>query len=246
MSLVPELALTLRSLLRRPFVPVLLVLVVGTGVAFLTTSFSVLDAMLWRPLAFGEPSRYVMMGEREQGRGSAPVPRTRADVYATVRQAHGEGKLPSVEAIIPVEEREVSLVVNGIGSEETATWLVPHTTRHRDTVPLLGHVPAGPDGGARAAPGTALGEALWARRFARDPGVLGAPGTFDGEAAVIVGVMPARFQFHRVSEVWVAWPEAERLHDPAREGQLVVKLVEGADWHDVASAATTILGESVA
>src|SRR5690606_1791038 len=159
----------------------------------------------------------------------------RADVYATVRQAHGEGKLPSVEAIIPVEEREVSLVVDGTGSEETGTWLVPHNTRHLETAPLLGRFPADPDGGTRAAREIAIGEALWARRFARDPGVLGAPVTFDGEAAVIVGVMPARFQFHRVSEVWVAWPEADLLHDPAREVQLVVKLVEGADWHDVAS-----------
>jgi len=216
---------------------VLLVLVVGTSITFVTTAFSVLDAMLWRPLVFGEHSRYMLMGETERGAGFAPVPRARVDVYAVVERARQEGKLPLVEAIIPLEERAASLVVDGVGSEETATWLVPRTMRHLETAPILGRLPADPDGASRAAREIAIGEALWNRRFVRDSAVIGRQVIFDGEQAVIVGVMPARFQFHRVSEVWVAWPEDDLLAEPSRDVLLLVKMVEGAAWRDIATQA---------
>src|SRR5439155_5662534 len=48
-----------------------------------------------------------------------------------------------------------------------------------------------------------LSQGLWARRFGRDPGILGKTITLDAESYTVVGVMPAGFQFPNAeTELW--------------------------------------------
>ncbi|MHB1222645.1 MAG: ABC transporter permease [Gemmatimonadaceae bacterium] len=229
-----ELLLVARGILRRPAVPMLLVLVVAAGVTFLTTAYGVFDALLWRPLPYGAPSRYAMLGEARRG-AFPPVPRSGVDLVAAYFDAQAHGRMPAVEALIPLEERRVNLEVDGVASAETATWLLVGTMHHLQVAPLIGRYPADPDGAARVAREIAVGEGLWARSFARSREVIGRRVMVDGEAAVVVGVMPATFQFHRMSELWVAWSSEELFADPSRSVPLVARLSANGTFDDLGS-----------
>jgi predicted permease len=226
-SILREVPFVVRGLLRRPAVPSVLALVVAVGVTFLATGYTVFDGLLWRELPYGPAERWMVLGETYND-AVGPMPRSRVDTWAAYQDAHERGRLPAVEAFIPLEERDVNLTMDGVASGETATWLLPASFPHLQTPPLLGRYPADPDGAGRLAREIAIGQRLWHRRFGGRPDVLGQRVTVNDESAVIVGVMPDGFQFHRMSDVWVAWSRAEIMADPDREMPLVVRLAEGA------------------
>src|SRR5262249_26567393 len=69
--------------------------------------------------------------------------------------------------------------------------------------PLLGRVFLPSEDRPAAQPLAVLGEALWRRRFAADPNVVGRAVLVNGVSTTIVGVMPASFQFPREEiEIW--------------------------------------------
>jgi predicted permease len=232
LHLASELGRTARDLSRRPAVPSLLALVVAVGITFLVTAFSVFDALLWRGTPYGPHERFLLLGEAPDRSSMAPMPGIRVDSYAAYQDAHDRGQTPELEGLIPFQERDVSLVADGVASKEVAAWLLPDAFTLLRSSPLFGRTPADPDGGARLAREIAIGERLWARRFGRRADVLGERVRLNGESAVIVGVMPARFGFHRFSEIWVAWSPAEIVADPAETIHLVGRIAGGSDAND--------------
>ena len=62
---------------------------------------------------------------------------------------------------------------------------------------------------------------LWQRRFSSDRNVLGKPIILDGNAYIVVGVMPQGFQFAPFwatrAELWVPNAFGARIHDPRRQ-----------------------------
>ena len=53
------------------------------------------------------------------------------------------------------------------------------------------------------APVVVVSHALWQRRFAGDPELVGKPITLDGRSYTVVGIAPAGFQYPDKTEVWV-------------------------------------------
>jgi predicted permease len=70
------------------------------------------------------------------------------------------------------------------------------------TVPLLGRTLTERDESPGEAPVVVIGHALWERRFASDPGVVGRTVQLGTAAATIVGVMPEDFGFPKNELIW--------------------------------------------
>lgn len=85
-----DLAAAARGLGRRPLVPTVLA-VVAVGVAFLVSTFSALDALLWRPLTIGPHWRYLMLGEARRGHGGGTLPYAGVDLYVACQDALERG-----------------------------------------------------------------------------------------------------------------------------------------------------------
>jgi predicted permease len=210
-----------RTLARNPAFTAAIVLALALGIGATTAVFSVVEAVLLRPLAYRDPERLVVMLHR----GVNPV--APANFFDWRRQASGFERMGAAESWAP----------NLTGGDEAET--VPALRMTADVLPMLGVAPL--LGRAflpgEEAPGqdhvAVLGHALWQRRFGGDAGIVGRTIALNGEPYTVVGVMPRAFAFPPFwatgAELWAPLSLAERA--TSREGsslRIFARLKPGA------------------
>jgi predicted permease len=193
----------LRALRRDLRLTTFAVLVVGLGVGAAVTVFSVVHALVLRPLPFREPGRLVWIDNRALDQLLA----LQGEDYSSrgVQVAHvetlkaGSRMLADVAGFF-VHYGRGDHSLTGRGEPERLTGVEVTA----NFFPLLGvSLAAGRPftaeearwGGPKA---VLLSHAFWKRRFAADPGVVGRPLAIDGVPMTVAGVLPAAFDFGRV------------------------------------------------
>jgi putative ABC transport system permease protein len=194
----------LRMLWRSPAFAALAVATLAIGIGTSTAIFSVINAVLLRPLPYPDADRLVRLVES-----------------AVTSHSSGGARLVRPGIVVPelVELRArtqtlshvgVSLIAGRTMTGDGETVRLVGARISTTIIPMLGATPQlgrifTPDeehGGADAV--IILSDATWRRRFSRDPRVLGRAVTLDGRAHKIVGVMPPSFAFPDPStEFWV-------------------------------------------
>ena len=190
-----------RALARTPGFTLTAVLTLGLGIGSTAAVFSIVDAIVIRPLPYADAGRLVRISERlrsERGEASA-APVSVPDFIALRERVHG---LERLSAIYPA--KSVQLAGGGEPLKVEAA-LVTH-----DLFPLLGRgalagrafVAADERPGAE--PVVLLGQGFWRRRFGSDPGLVGKTLTLDGRPTTVVGILPDDFHFPSSrSEIWM-------------------------------------------
>jgi putative ABC transport system permease protein len=166
-----------RTLLKNPGFTTAAVLTLALATGATTAIFTVVNAVLLRPLPFAAPERLVQI----------------APVNSIVSRAALEEFRRSASA---QEITEYALTTRHLAVSGDAERLsVVMTDREFFSVlgaqPLVGRT-FGPDDPPRA---VVLGAAFWRRRFKGDPHVVGQTIAIDDESFTVLGVMPQRFQF---------------------------------------------------
>ena len=168
------------------------ILIAGLGIGASSTVFSVVNALLLRPLPFRDPGRLVWITNGDE-------------LHHPNRTLFGP---PGIE---PIVLRSGGLVrvyragdseLTGIGEPERLTS-VPVTGNF---FALLGVQPAigrsftteECQGKYSAPPAMLLSYSFWRRRFASDPNVVGRKLTLNNQPVTVVGVLPASFDFASV------------------------------------------------
>ncbi|HUJ28036.1 MAG TPA: ABC transporter permease [Myxococcales bacterium] len=176
-----------RTLLRSPGFSALAVAIVALGLGAALAVVEVADAVLLRPLPFADPDRVVTAW---QVSGGTRITLDGADFLDWRAQA-------GFEQMAAVSGRGFTATF-GEQPERIEGAIVSE-----GFFPLLGAQPL--LGRALSVDGAAvLSESLWRSRFAGDRSVIGRTLTLDGEPHEIAGVMPARFRYPPLAEVWVA------------------------------------------
>ena len=196
-----DLKYALRTLGRSPAFSVAVVLTVALGIGANTAMFSVIRAVLLKPLAYQDPDRLVLVAD-----GATPV---RFDELKAASQSYTE-----IGAFAGGQE---NLALSGIGEPEVLKGArVSGNFLHLLGVnPLLGRgfFPAEDKPGAPAV--AILSAELWRRRFDRDRSIVGKTVTLAGMTYTVVGVLPARFQFpFSGTDVWVTRPSEWSVISP--------------------------------
>jgi putative ABC transport system permease protein len=209
-----ELSQALRSLARaRGFVAVV-VLILGLGIGANTAIFSVVRAVLLRPLPFAEPDRLVRL-------------------YESFRTGGGEAEL-SLAPLTWQRWRESNTVFEDIGAA-TGTSLTlggggdapQYVAGARVSFnffsvlgvkPVLGRDFLAEEDRPGAAPVVLVGHGVWQRRFG-SADVVGQSVVLDGVPHTIVGVMPESFRHPFRAEVWV--PLALRIEPVQATGRFL-------------------------
>ncbi len=194
-----QLAVTLRSLARRPSFTAVAVLTLAVGVASTTAVFSVIRGVLLRPLPYQRSDRLVGVWERDATGGRdrqavcAPVFdewRRRTDLFdgvAAYRDGYG-----------------IALTGDGDPVRVPAAITTPGLFAVLRTVPQAGRALAEKDAAEGANRVAVISDGLWRRRFAGAGGAIGRVVVMDGSPVEIVGVMPPGFSFPSPgTDVWL-------------------------------------------
>jgi len=177
------------------------------GISSTTANFSVCDAMLWKPLPVPNLSRLAMVLQRIPGQPNDWGLVPRADL-ADIRQQQSV-----FEGVAAWDSALSNLAGNGAAPERVTRYLV--TANFFALVgaqPALGRTLALEEDQLGHERVVVLGDALWRRRFATDPGIVGRDVRIDDEDYRVIGVMPKKFVFPMNSELWtpLALTAAER------------------------------------
>ena len=179
-----DLRFALRRLARAPGFAVAAILCLALGIGANTAIFSVINAVLLRPLPHEEPERLVGIWEASEFRGSernTVSPANYQDWRSASRSFSGMAAVSGGTANLTGGGQPVEVSVQGA----TANLFDVLGIR-----PALGRAFVAADDKLDAPSVALLGYGLWQRRFAGDPAIVGSTVRLDGTPTTVIGVMP--------------------------------------------------------
>jgi putative ABC transport system permease protein len=188
MRTLQDVRFALRLLVKRPGFAAVAILTLALGVGASTSIFSVVEAVLLRPLPFAEPDRLVQLTIRGDDGETYPLPD--ADFMAWREQNQSLLSLA-------VYDGGQTLALTGEGDAEQ---IVVRNVTDRffatlGVAPLLGRTFEEGEDSPGAPKSIVLSHAFWQRRFQGDSRAIGRSVLLEGVGHTIVGVMPASFAF---------------------------------------------------
>jgi putative ABC transport system permease protein len=196
-GLAQDVRYALRSLRSRPMLVVVAVAVLALGIGASTAVFSVVDAVLLRPLPFADAGRLIVAWQRSPD-NSVPFIEVSYPDYEDWRQ---QARTFEAMAILPTVNSGFLLA----GDEPVQVQGRLVSGNFFDVLgarALLGRVLRPDDDRAGAGRVVVLGHGLWQRRFGGDPAVVGRKLIVDGMPMQVVGVMPRAFRYPPKAEMW--------------------------------------------
>jgi putative ABC transport system permease protein len=191
-ALLKDIRYGIRSLLKRPSFTAIAVITLALGIGANTAIFSVVNAVLLRPLPYKDSDRLVMVWEADQKKGVNHV-QVSAPNYVDWRDQNDV--FEQMAAAFARPDTGVNL------SEGTNPEWVQAAVTTGNLFAVLGIQPAlgraflpeeEKAGNNRVA---ILSDSLWQRRFAGDRSIVGKTITLDARSYTVVGVLPVDFEF---------------------------------------------------
>ena len=219
-----------RSLSRNPFFTGVGVLTVALGIGAGVTVFTVVNAVLLRPLPVPDAERLVLLGHVAPGQprfGELRMSDALHFLYAEESR--------TLDGVAGFSDYQVSFTGPDNPQRVQAAWVTASFFDVMRMQPRIGRAFTEEDDRPGAAPVVVLADELWRTRFGADSGVVGRVVEIDGAGAEIVGVMPPGFAFSRPeTQVWLPMgldPENVRLGYFGFNG--VARIADGATLEQV-------------
>jgi putative ABC transport system permease protein len=207
-----DLRFGVRMLLKSPAFTLAAILSLAIGIGANTALYSVVNAVLWRPLPYTNAERLVRVGED-----------VLAETYATLKQTQR-----AFDEMAGWNARDFMLTGRGGAAHLKGQRITP------ELLPLLGVTPQ--IGRAFVAeefqPGrdqvALISNRLWQSRFGADPQIIGQALTLDQRSYTVVGVAPPRFDFFPTADLLTPWVlTAKDIRDGDYYLEMVARLKPG-------------------
>ena len=214
-----DLRYALRLLRRSPGFALAAMATVALGIGANTAIFSVVYGLLLKPLPYPDPARLVMLWQDMRARGGLP------DEWATPGNfADWSAERATFASIAAIGGWGPTFTGQGDPEPLSGEQVTPEYFDVLGSTPALGRFFQAADGITNAPRVVVLSHALWTRRFASDPGVLGRAVLLGGEPHEIIGVAPARLRpiVNAQADLWR--PLRLNLASPSR-GAVVLRVV---------------------
>ena len=182
-----------RMLLKTPGLCLAAVLMLAIGIGGNTALFSVIDAVLLRPLPYKDSERLVRLLDVQNGLDDAP--------HSYPEYLDWKDRTNVFKSVAALFVTQVAFAGEGEPENLRAHRVSASFLPMLGVTPPLGRLFGPEDDSPQGARVALLGDGLWRRRFGADPAVLGRTLTLDGDAWTVIGVMPAGFEYWGVPDV---------------------------------------------
>ena len=248
-KLLSDLRFVMRQLAKSPGFAITAVLMLAFGIGATTAIFSIVEAVLLRPLPFPDSGQLVVLADRLAGvnvTGNGEVGVTVPDIKAYTRQTQGFSSLGGYQGA------GYELSGNGEPAQVNASRLTAGIFPALGVSPLLGRFFT-VDEDEKSQQVAVLSYSTWVNRFHSDPKVLGTKVLLDRKPFEVIGVMPRNFEFPLItgqlnrSELWVPMSFTPGELTPGSAAnwsyQMVGRLKPGVSAKQAESDAETVAQE---
>jgi putative ABC transport system permease protein len=233
-----DLKYAIRSLFKAPGFVAIAILTLALGIGANTAIFTVVNAVLLRPLPYANPERLVMVWQDLRARGGP------ADEWATPGNYADWRRETGIFEQIAVISGWRPTLTGGTTPEPISGEQVSHEYFSvLGIVPALGRSFTQEDDVPNARRVAIIDHALWTRRFGGNASAIGQMVTLSGEPYEIIGVLPpdVRPVVNGLAEIWC--PLRLNTASPSRGSvflRAVARLPEGLSVERAQAAATTL------
>jgi putative ABC transport system permease protein len=191
---------TLRALVKSPSFTLVAVVGLALGIGANSAIFTVMNAVLLRPLPYKEAEQLVLLWQFNRHNGDHEIKASAPDYIDWKEQ---NGVFQSIAAFNANSGLGLNLSGAGHPARISATSVTGNLFSVLGVMPALGRSFLPDEERPGSAPVCILSDGLWRRRFGSDPKILGKAVTLNGEMWTVVGVMPAGFRFPQSVDLWV-------------------------------------------
>jgi putative ABC transport system permease protein len=234
-SLRQDAVYAVRGLRQSPGFALVAVLTLALGIGATCAIFTIVNAVLLRPLPFPESDRLVQVEQVWKGKPVVYLsPQNFLDIEAQTR---------SFERLAAIDVTGVTLTGRGEatrldGAEVSASFFDVLRVR-----PVRGRGFVAGENEPDRNKVVVLSHKLWLERFGGDPGIVGKPVEIDREPRTVVGVAPSGFSHPEGAEIWLPLAYDKQFRTQSRGAwylKVVARLAPGASPQAAGSEVATI------
>ncbi|MBA2744000.1 MAG: ABC transporter permease, partial [Chthoniobacterales bacterium] len=226
-----DLRFAFRQLRKSPGFTIVAVLTLALGIGANTAIFSVIHAVLLRPLPYPEPHRIMALHE-----GNAAQEFSVA--FPDYLDWRRDNTVFEHLAVSRADSRNLSGIPGRDPERISAAYVTANFFQVIGLPAQLGRTFTEDEDRVGGPPLIVISDALWHRVFQRDPGVLGRSVTFDAKPVTVIGVMPPAMSSPEGTDAW--FPIMRRSNNPGWMNRANHPLMYG--WGRLKSGVT--LGEA--
>jgi predicted permease len=193
-SILHDLRIGFRTLLRAPGFTAIAILVMALGIGANVALFTIVRGVLLKPLPYADPSRLISLYERsaENGHLGQFNPVAAMSFYDWQRSSSGVEQMAMVS---PFQNYNISAEGGKLPERIDAGWCSWNLFNTLGVQPILGRTFSAADDRKSAQPTVLLTYPFWIRRYASDPNIVGKAIWLDAQPYTVIGVLPSWFVY---------------------------------------------------
>jgi putative ABC transport system permease protein len=230
-----EIKVALRGLAKSPGFTIIAIATLTLAIGANSAVFSLINALLVRPLPYQQPSKLALIWEQFATQGLDRIPVSAPEFRDYETQLH------SFEKIAAFDYTTFNLATGNLPERIQGADVSPDLFDLLGVQPSRGRPFLPDEQGLGRDDVVVISERIWKRRFNSDPAVLGSKLMLSGHAYTVVGIMPSAFEFplplfnvqggqfgERV-EIWkpTAFTEGEMKARGSRNYSVIARLRNG-------------------
>lgn len=199
-TLLQDVRYAFRMLRKNPGFTAVAVLTLALGIGANTAIFSVVYAVLLKPLPYTNPDQLFTAFQANKQQGIAETGCSYPNFEEWRAQNHVFSEMAGIVA------HQLTLTGRGAPSVVNTSVVTPELFALLDVKPLAGRIFFPQDGKQGAPPVVLVSEELWRGRFGADPKIMGSSINLDQRPFTVIGIIPSAFRtpfFNTQQEVWI-------------------------------------------
>jgi putative ABC transport system permease protein len=246
--MIKDIQFAVRTLVKTPGFTLVAIITVALAIGANSAVYSLINALLIRPLPYKSPNELVLIWEKFAGQGLNQIP------VSAPEYLDWEKQTTSFSGIAAFDYVNLNLTAGDMPERLQGAVVTPSLWQVLGVAPIKGRVFAQNEFGEGNDNVVVLSARLWSRRFNSDPELVGKQIVLNGRNFTVVGIMPAQFEFpiplfgvqggtyaERV-DIWkpIGFTKSELTSRGSRSYGVVARLKPGVTMATAQSEANTI------